>query len=274
MSEYGLSFLQNFIEVINQTNSNLDKQKVIKQFYTENKELFSKLMLYVYDYHKKYYVTSANLLKREDLINESNMDDLTIFDILDSLSNRCVSGYDAIALINGFIQQNIQYKDLILKIIDKDLQCRIDVKTLNKVIPNLIPSFNVSLGEKVDWDRFDWQNTDWYISRKIDGCLHYDTSVLLSDGSYKSIGEIVDNKLDVKVVSYNELTNTFEDKPILNYMKNGVDIKDENIEWFEIELENGTRIKLTGNHKVYLPELRCYRRVDELNGDENILYTI
>lgn len=169
MSEYGLSFLQNFIEVINQTNSNLDKQKVIKQFYTENEELFSKIMLYVYDYHKKYYVTSANLLKREDLINDSNMDDLTIFDVLDSLSNRCVSGYDAIALINGFIQQNIQYKDLILKIIDKDLQCRIDVKTLNKVIPNLIPSFNVSLGEKVDWNRFDWQNTDWYISRKIDG---------------------------------------------------------------------------------------------------------
>ena len=57
-------------------------------------------------------------------------------------------------------------------------------------------------------------------------------------------------------------------------MKNGVENNEVKYNWFEIELENGTKIKLTGNHKVYLPELKCYRRVDELKGDENILYTI
>ena len=33
----------------------------------------------------------------------------------------------------------------------------------------------------------------------------------------------------------------------------------------------GTKLTITGNNPVWCPELNCYRRVDELNGDEKLL---
>ena len=70
MSSVELQFLQEFVDEINLTNSNLDKQAVVKKYYERDSQLFSQLMNYVYDYHYKYYLTSANVLKREDLVNE------------------------------------------------------------------------------------------------------------------------------------------------------------------------------------------------------------
>lgn len=170
MSSIELQFLQEFVDEINLTNSNLDKQSVIKKYYDRDANMFAKLMRYVYDYHYKYYLTSANVLKREDLVNDNmSTDNMTVCDMLDMLSSRTETGHNAITLVNTFIKDHLEYKDLVFRIIDKDLKCRIDAKTINKVIPNVIPTFDVSLGEKVDWDRFNWENEDWYISRKLDG---------------------------------------------------------------------------------------------------------
>lgn len=170
MSSIELQFLQEFVDEINLTNSNLDKQSVIKKYYDRDVNMFTKLMRYVYDYHYKYYLTSTNVLKREDLVNDNmSTDNITVCDMLDMLSSRTETGHNAIALVNTFVKDHWEYKDLVFRMIDKDLKCRIDAKTINKVIPNVIPTFDVSLGEKVDWDRFNWENEDWYISRKLDG---------------------------------------------------------------------------------------------------------
>lgn len=170
-----LQYLENFIDKCNETNSNLDKQNVIKEFYDNNNKLFSKLMNAVYNYHYKYYLTSANILKREDLVDDIDVDDIItndsydFFSLLWALNNRIVTGHDAIKMVNNFIKVYEPWKDIILRVIDKDLKCRIDAKTLNKVIPDLIPTFNVSLGEKFDSNRFNWTEDSWYASRKLDG---------------------------------------------------------------------------------------------------------
>lgn len=170
-----LKYLEDFIDKCNTTNSNLDKQNVIKEFYDYNNKLFSKLMNAVYNYHYKYYLTSANILKREDLVDDIDVDNIisndsyNLFGMLFALNNRIVTGHDAIKMVNNFIKVYEPWKDIILRVIDKDLKCRIDAKTLNKVIPNLIPTFNVSLGEKFDSSRFNWTEDSWYASRKLDG---------------------------------------------------------------------------------------------------------
>lgn len=168
-----LNFLNNFINDVNKTNSNLDKQEVIKKYYDMDSDLFSKMMNCVYNYHYKYYLTSSNLKKRDDL-SDSNDKENNIFNILRKLNNRTVTGHDAIRLVNNYINENKEYEDIIYRIIDRDLKCRIDAKTINKVIPNLIPVFNVSLGEKFDSSKFNWNESDWYCSRKLDGirCIY------------------------------------------------------------------------------------------------------
>jgi hypothetical protein len=50
-------------------------------------------------------------------------------------------------------------------------------------------------------------------------CLRGDSMVLLEDGTSMSIKDLVDNKIDKKVVSYNEITKKFESKRIIGWSK-------------------------------------------------------
>lgn len=100
-------------------------------------------------------------------------------------------------------------------------------------------------------------------SIKMDGenCLKND-AVINTDKGDLTIGEIVSNKMDVKILSIRE-DGTKEFKEIENYIENS-----ETDEWYEIELEDGTKLTVTGNHYIFLPAMNCYRRVcDLIEGD-------
>jgi recombination protein RecA len=53
------------------------------------------------------------------------------------------------------------------------------------------------------------------------GCLSGDTRVTLADGTEETIQRIVDEKLDVEVLSYNVETQQFEPRSIINWFDNG-----------------------------------------------------
>jgi hypothetical protein len=102
---------------------------------------------------------------------------------------------------------------------------------------------------------------------KLDGCVDGDTLISTNIGEI-TISDIVINRIDCMVYSYNEETKKGEYKRIANRFFNGVDEKEPNPEWYEIEFEDGRKLKITGNHPVYLPKLKCWRRVDELKPDD------
>ena len=110
-----------------------------------------------------------------------------------------------------------------------------------------------------------------FADKKVDiTCVAADTLVDTVDGQ-KTIKEIVDTKYSGEVLSYNEKNSTIEPKKILSY---SVAPDESDTEWFEIELENGKKLQITGNDNVYLPELKCYRKVKDLNGDEKLLLNL
>lgn len=117
------------------------------------------------------------------------------------------------------------------------------------------------------------QHVKWpgVVQRKLDGCLHRDSIVEFDTGERLTIGYVVDNRVIGNIKSLNIETGEIEFKPILNHMKNLLDINEDKFQWYEIELEAGNILLLTGNHRVWLPELACYRRVDELDGTESLL---
>lgn len=84
-------------------------------------------------------------------------------------------------------------------------------------------------------------------SPKLDGCLH-GSSLLQTTVGQLTIKEIVDNKLQVKVKSYNHKTNEIEYKKVINYYNNGVTVKAN--EWMELVVGN-TILTLTPNHKIF-----------------------
>lgn len=120
--------------------------------------------------------------------------------------------------------------------------------------------------DKVISDMSEFEGKEVVVTEKMDGenCLGENTIIITNKGEL-TIKEIVDNKLDVKVLSMNE-NGDIEYQDVLNYF-----VFDNNDDWYEIETESGEKIKITGEHPVFLPKLNCYRKVKYLTGDEEIL---
>jgi len=91
------------------------------------------------------------------------------------------------------------------------------------------------------------------IETKIDGCFSSDTPILLSDGTVKNIGNIVNNKSALEVMSYNEKTKTLEPNIITNWFKYENTKKED---WLKIIVRGKVTsrksyLKVTKNHKIY-----------------------
>jgi RNA ligase (TIGR02306 family) len=104
-------------------------------------------------------------------------------------------------------------------------------------------------------------------TEKVHGCLHAGTLITTDEGEIL-IKKIVEDHMEVKVKSFNHTTGEVEYQPIIDWMATE---SSEATEWFEVILENGTNLKLTGNHRVWLPELGCYREVSELTENDSFL---
>ena len=150
--------LQEFIDKMRATSSGNEKVQIIK----DADPFIHKILEYTYNPFKQYYVTGKTCIKNSHLKAKKVKN---VFEVLNKLNQRVVTGHDAIALVNGC------GNELIYKIIDKDLGIRAGDSIINKAIPGLIPTFKVALAKEYD-GKCDW-NDSWYASRKLDGvrCL-------------------------------------------------------------------------------------------------------
>ena len=162
-----LDKLQEFINQSNSSNSNTHKLDTLREF-SDNEDI-KRGLLYTYDTYKQYYVTSKTCIKRNDLVSSLVTTGRNLYDILDMLNEREITGHDAIKLVNAFVRDHIQHEDLIWKIIDGNLKTRSTVSMINKIIPGHIPTFDVALATKYEPKMCDFEKEEWLASRKLDG---------------------------------------------------------------------------------------------------------
>ena len=187
--------LGGFVRELRATSSTIDKVEIIEDYTSSNESganFIKKILLYTYHPTWQYNVTSDNLKKKSSLRGKSYK---TIFDLLDALKSRQITGHDAIGAVNTFIDSN-GHEELVHCIIDKDLKTRAGDKLINKAIPDHIPTFSVALADKYVPKIVDWKD-GWYVSRKIDGarCI----AIVDSNGNttfYSRTGKIFDT-LDI-----------------------------------------------------------------------------
>lgn len=98
-----------------------------------------------------------------------------------------------------------------------------------------------------------------------DGCLSEET-IIETDKGNLTIKEIVDHKIQCKVKGYNKETKEIIWTPIINWY-----INKNKEKWYELKLENGKSICLTGNHKVFCKNLNDYKMVKDLTENDDIL---
>lgn len=130
------------------------------------------LLQIIYDQMITFGVTSETILSRPTYGTAV----VSLISLLDDLASRRLSGNLALDICRGVMDSHREYASLLLCIFDKDLKLGIDTKTVNKVIPGLIDTFDVALA-------FDIQKSPTYlkrveseqylITRKLDGvrCL-------------------------------------------------------------------------------------------------------
>jgi len=121
-------------------------------------------------------------------------------------------------------------------------------------------------GEAPAFEPFDVNKDDMTFVTKKDGtCCDGNTRIETEDG-IKTIQEICEGRYLGRVLGYDHSNNQIKFTKVVAHS-----VKSNKNDWFLLTLEDGTEVKLTGSHLVWLPELSCYRRVDQLKGDEEIL---
>lgn len=140
-------------------------------------------------------------------------------------------------------------KPRVSKIVPDQFHFHIDTVTLKRNIHKIFPNDIIQL------------------SVKVHGCVSEDSIIETLEYGEKTIKEIVDTKLQCHIKSFDISSKKIVYVPIDQYY-----LKKDDGCWFEIELENGKKLKITGNNPVWMPQLNCYRRVEDLKENDIILF--
>lgn len=123
------------LEQLRNTTSTKEKFNILST-HKDNKDL-EKVLKYTYDkVNFTYGVTSKTVLD----FDSNEYSDKEMFEVLDILNRREVTGHKALALAKNFyVSCDKTIKDLFLKILDRDLKIGVNEKTLNKVFKGIVP---------------------------------------------------------------------------------------------------------------------------------------
>ena len=173
-----LDKLQAAVDELQADSSSNNKVETLKRCLAD--EFVRRVFFYVYHPLYQFHVTSSVCKKNMSLTGRLYP---SLFELLDDLRLRRVTGHEAVGCVNAFVSNNPGHEKLILSVIDKDLKTRTGDKIINKAVPGLIPEFEVALSEKFDEKHVDFRD-DWYASRKLDGvrCL-----ILVEDGKVSCV---------------------------------------------------------------------------------------
>lgn len=155
-----------FVSEITNSNSRQYKQGVLAKYKDD-----AEIKAYLYFVYNPYIRTGIAEKKLNKVVgNTDRYEPTSIFGLLDFLQ-RCGTGSDyAIATCQAVLAKTSAHLYPVLKsIITKDLPIGVDAKTINSVIPDLIPQFNVQLANKYFDNPKVVEGKEFVITTKIDG---------------------------------------------------------------------------------------------------------
>ena len=104
------------------------------------------------------------------------------------------------------------------------------------------------------------------------GCMSYDTRIQLADGSTEKIGKIVNQKLQVDVLTYDPEADEVVAKPIVNWFDNG---RTDHFMRFTVAKPSGNgraQFSCTANHLIATPG--GFREASELEVGDRVLQPV
>ena len=167
-----LQHFNEFVKEINESNSRLYKQSVLNKY--KDDEVIKKYLQICFDPYIRYGLNYAKLSK--PVITEGISGAATVFDLFEYLKKNNTGRDVDIAVcrltfdqFTGEGLEDLECSELLAKLICKDLSLGVDSKTINKEIPELIPTFNVQLANKYFDKPEKLEGKYFAITTKIDG---------------------------------------------------------------------------------------------------------
>lgn len=109
-------------------------------------------------------------------------------------------------------------------------------------------------------------NPTWLITllgaTKAGKCLSASNTIILPDGRLKTIEEIVKDKNETNVITYNETTKKIQKGRITNYYENGIK------ECYLVKTKTGRKIEITNNHPLLT--LNGWKELKKLSVNDHI----
>lgn len=183
---YSLNDIVKIVEELESTNSTKAKQHILRK--NSENDLLKKILVYTYDTNLQYGIKQKTIDKMSFTATESDKWNANVWCMLDELASSNINNtliWEVEKLLCYF---DDSLKDLIIKILLKDLRCNISVKTINAAIPGLIHQHQVMLASKFEGKI----KGEVSMSLKMDGIRN---SALIENGNIKHIsrqGKIVE----------------------------------------------------------------------------------
>ena len=160
-----------FIEKMTSSNSNLEKGTIFKEFMSKASDDFTEILKLIYNEQMKFGITSKNVVKFEDTKYEDvHYVNMKLIEFVRQLVETELTGHNALKVAVSFLNDYPEHRETLLSVFDKDLKIRFGLRSINAIIPDFVPEFNVSLGNAYgDKTKKHVDEGDWFISRKLDG---------------------------------------------------------------------------------------------------------
>lgn len=164
-----LQHFNEFVKEITALNSRLHKQSVLKKY--KDDRIIQEYLKIAFDPYRVYGISTKKLSKT---VGASNLYEInTVFDLFDYLEEHNTGSDKDISIcqevLNNICSYDREAGALLETLICKDLSIGCDSKTINKEIPDLIPTFNVQLANKY-FDKPEYvEGKTFAITTKIDG---------------------------------------------------------------------------------------------------------
>lgn len=165
-----LQHFRDFVNEIMESNSRLHKQAVLKKY--KDDFIVQEYLKIAFDPYMVFGISTKKLYK-EVKGEATDIGIITVFKLFEYLEKHNTGTTAEILLCQKVLDEvasrDSECAELLEKLICKDLSIGCDAKTINKEIPDLIPTFNVQLANKYFDKPAIVEGKQFAITTKIDG---------------------------------------------------------------------------------------------------------
>lgn len=195
--------VKEIFDKISSVSGKKDKEAIIKQ--NKDNELFLECLKFLLDSNITTGLSKKKINKKVKVYENTYSDIRDMFDYV-RMNN---TGTDRdIGVVQGYINSlDEDMQDFVRGLFTKSLKCGADAKTVNKVIPGLIYTFEIMLGSKADLNKLP--KGDKFVTEKHDGCRCFiqirNGKIIMKSRQNKIFEGLIDIENSIKELGLNNI---------------------------------------------------------------------